>query len=76
MCNFDLSNSGFLGFDVDEGKSNKRVDEVLGVMARNYAIIEELQGHKITQFNSKQAATGRKDKGCDFFSLRLKHSMW
>jgi hypothetical protein len=53
-------------------RPNKRVDEVLGLMARNYAIVEELQGHKIAHFNSKQAATGQKKKVCDFVALRLK----
>ncbi len=72
MCSIDLSNSGFLGFGVDEDKGNKRAEEVLGLMARNYAIIEELQGHEIIYFNSQQAITGEKKKVRDFVALRLK----
>jgi hypothetical protein len=42
----DLSNSGFLGFGIDEEKANKKADDVINIMARNYAIVEELQGHE------------------------------
>ena len=34
ICCIDLSNSGFLGFGIDEDKANKRVDEVFGQKLR------------------------------------------
>ena len=38
--NIDLSNSGFLGLGIDEDKVKKRADEIFGLMARNYTIVE------------------------------------
>lgn len=72
ICNIDLSNSGFLGFGVDEDKGNMRADEVVSLMAINFAIIEELQGHEIIHFNPTQIPTGEKKKVRDFVALRLK----
>ncbi|MEP6879023.1 MAG: hypothetical protein ABI865_09255 [Nitrosospira sp.] len=60
MCNVDLSNSGFLGFGVDEDAANKRADEVLRLMARNYAIVEELQGHETVHYSSIHYVKGKK----------------
>lgn len=72
ICNIDLSNSGFLGFGVDEDVANKRTSEVLSIMARNYAIIEELQGHQIIEQNPKQSAKDEKKTVRYFLNLRLK----
>ena len=43
---------GFWGLGVDEDAANKRADEVLRLMARNYAIVEELQGHETVHYSS------------------------
>ena len=72
MCNVDLSNSGFLGFGVDEDKANKFAGEILSLMAKNYAIIEELQGPDVMHFNSKQSLKGKNKTVRDFVRLRLK----
>jgi transcriptional regulator with XRE-family HTH domain len=71
ICNIDLSNSGFFGFGVDEDKGNKRAEEALNFMARNYAIVEELQGHEIIYFNPNQASSSDKKTVSDFVKLRL-----
>ena len=71
MCNLDLSNSGFLGFGVDEDKGNKQADNVISLMARNYVIVEELQGHEIFNFNTNQLASVEKKTVGYFVTLRL-----
>lgn len=70
ICNIDLSNSGFLGFGVDEEKGSHYADEVMGLMARNYIIIEELQGHGVGFANHSRK--GNKTTVRDFVRLRLK----
>jgi transcriptional regulator with XRE-family HTH domain len=72
MCTFDLSNSGFLGFGVDEDKAHKLADEVLSLMAKNYAIVEELQGHDVMHGNFEQPLKGKNKTVRDFVRLRLK----
>jgi len=72
ICNIDLSNSGFFGFGVDEDVANKKADDVLCLMARNYIIVEELQGHETFDLNSAQT-TQEKKKVCSYVALRLKH---
>lgn len=59
ICNIDLSNSGFFGIGVDEDKATKLTNEVLALMARNYATIEELQGHGAAVDTKRQ---GRPEK--------------
>ncbi|SEL57103.1 helix-turn-helix domain-containing protein [Nitrosovibrio tenuis] len=71
LCNIDLSNSGFLGFGVDEDKARKLTDDVLGLMARNYTIIEELQGHGGILVNAGRPREGEKKRVSDFVEFRL-----
>jgi transcriptional regulator with XRE-family HTH domain len=71
ICNIELSNSGFLGFGLDEDKGNKRADEVLNLMARNYTIVEELQGHGIIHGSRKKSSRDEKKTVRDFVRLRL-----
>ena len=72
MCKTDRSNSGFLGFGIDDEKANKEADDVINIMARNYAIVEELQGHEITYFNRPACDKGEKKTVGDFVTRRLK----
>lgn len=72
ICDVDLNNSGFLGFGVDEDMANKRTDEVVSIMARNYALIEELQGHEVIMVDSKRSEKGKNRTVRDFVRLRLK----
>ena len=50
LCAYDLRDSFFLGLWIDEDDIKKRTDEVLTLMARNYAISEELEGQNDIQF--------------------------
>lgn len=75
MSKIDLSNSGFLGFGIDEDKANKKTDEVINIMARNYAIIEELQGHDLTFSSSRRFAQDEKKTVRDYVRTRLKPYM-
>ena len=70
MCNVDLSNSGFLGFGIDEDKANKCADEVISLMARNYSIVEKLQGHEMNP-DPKQTEIRKKEIVREFVRLRL-----
>ena len=76
LCAADLTKGFFYPlFGVDGDEATERVNEVLTLMARNFAIVEHLQGHDTVLLPTGAEAKREKRTTGDFVSARLTEAL-